>query len=332
MPSFFHRPTPLSKRGFLKALGLASLKISSSGLHAQLSKESHQIDPNWPSLKSPLYPVRCQISGVAVASDGKILALNRGENSWDPKAGFRKQRIQRPAILVIDPDSGAILKAWGENTFVMPHQISVDRHGQFWISDVGQNAIFAFTPDGEKLLEISGKEIGFNMPTDMASLSDGSFIVSDGYGNARILHFSATGKKLADWGTRGSNPLQFRTPHSVTVDESDRIYIADRENHRIQVLDPQGHVLNIWTKVDRPLTVRFSAGFLYVLSNLEAEKGIVRKLTPAGDLVSAFHSKPSPTEDDFEWPHGLAIDPRTETIYVGFTLTSRQIRRYTRIS
>lgn len=332
MPAYFQHPTPLSKRNFLKALGLASFQICTSDLHAQSLKESHQIDPNWPSLKSPLYPVRCQISGVALASNGTILALNRGENSWDPKAGFQKQRIQRPAVLVIDPDSGAILKAWGENTFVMPHQISVDRHGRIWISDVGQNAIFQFTPDGEKLLEIGGKEIGFNMPTDMVSLSDDSFVVSDGYGNARILHFTARGKKIADWGTRGSNPLQFKTPHSVTVDESNRLYIADRENHRIQVLDMQGRVLNIWTKVDRPLTVRFSAGFLYVLSNLEADKGIVRKLTPDGDLVSAFHTKPSSTEDDFEWPHGLAIDPRTESVYVGFTLTSRQIRRYTKSS
>ena len=78
------------------------------------------------------------------------------------------------------------------------------------------------------------------MPTDVAFLSDGSFVVSDGYGNSRVVKFSADGRHVASWGRPGTGPVEFHTPHSVAVDDDDRIYVADRENDRVQVLDADG--------------------------------------------------------------------------------------------
>jgi len=118
----------------------------------------------------------------------------------------------------------------------------------------------------------------------------------------------------------------------VAIDDQDRIYVADRENNRIQVLNQQGEYLAEWTNVDRLITVRYAAGGLFVLSNLEADKGIVRRLSLDGQVIESFQTKPSGATDDFEWPHGLAVSNDGDDVYVGFTLTGRRVQRYRRIA
>lgn len=286
------------------------------------------LDEHWPTLLPDVYSERCQVAGVAIAKNGNILALNRGENHWMPRTGLKRQIVRKPAVLVIDPKSGVLVTTWGTGIFTMPHQIHVDHEGNVWIVDCGSNMVFKFDAVGTPLFKIGGREIGFNMPTDVALLSDGSFVVSDGYVNARVVRFDPAGKRIAAWGTKGNGPLQFQTPHSITVDDADLLYIADRENHRVQVLNARGEVQAVWTNVERPLTARFNKGSIYVLSNLEAAKGIVRQFDRKGVVQAAFHTKPAMIEDDFEWPHGLAVNGDGSVIYIGFTLTSRRLRRY----
>ena len=330
---FAVRPA-FSRREFFRTAALALGAIPAHALLAAEDRElpeSHALDEHWPALSPEAYPERCQIAGVAIAKDGNILALNRGENHWMPTAGFKKQTVKKPAVLVIDAKTGALTGKWGAGIFTMPHQIHADREGNVWVVDCGSHMVFKFDAAGAPLLKIGGPEIGFNMPTDVAVLSDESFIVSDGYVNARVVKFDPMGKRIAAWGTKGKQPLQFQTPHSVTVDDADLLYVADRENHRVQVLNARGELQAIWTNVERPLTARFSNGSIFVLSNLEAAKGMVRQFDKKGVVQSAFHTKPAATEDDFEWPHGLAVNGDGALIYVGFTLTSRRLRRYRRV-
>jgi peptidylamidoglycolate lyase len=320
-----------SRRKFFRTAALVLGAIPARTLFAADERElpeSHVLDEHWPALSPEAYPERCQIAGVAIAKDGNILALNRGENHWMPTAGLKRQIVRKPAVLVIDPKTGALVNSWGAGIFTMPHQIHVDREGNVWVVDCGSNMVFKFDASGAPLLKIGGSEIGFNMPTDVALLSDGSFVVSDGYVNARVVKFDPVGKRTATWGTKGKQPLQFQTPHSVTVDDADLLYVADRENHRVQVLNARGELRAIWTDVERPLTVRFSNGSIFVLSNLEAAKGVVRQFDRNGVAQAVFHTKPVATEDDFEWPHGLAVNGDGSMIYVGFTLTSRRLRCY----
>jgi hypothetical protein len=82
--------------------------------------------------------------------------------------------------------------------------------------------------------------------------------------------------------------------------------------------------------VERPLTVRHAAGSIFVLSNLDADKGIVRQLSLQGEVLSSFMTKPAGSKEDFEWPHGLAINEDGSKIYVGFALTGRRVHRYQR--
>ncbi|MFO1003742.1 MAG: hypothetical protein U0936_25710 [Planctomycetaceae bacterium] len=92
-----------------------------------------------------------------------------------------------------------------------------------------------------------------------------------------------------------------------------------------------GKIQSIWTNVERPLTIRYAAGSLFVLSNLDADKGIVRQLNVDGEVLNSFLTKPSGSKDDFEWPHGLAVNEDGSRIYVGFTLTGRRVLRYRRV-
>jgi DNA-binding beta-propeller fold protein YncE len=292
--------------------------------------ESHTLDEAWPTPAQIPYADRVQYTGVAVAKDGSILALNHGENHSDPALGYLRKLIQKPAVLVLDPKTGKVLRSWGSNMFMLPHHISVDLAGNIWIVDGALKNVFKFDANGSKLLEIKGKECDLQMPSDVAVLKDGSFIVADGSLTRRGVLFDVNGVPQGDWGRRGEEPAQFHTPHALAVDESDTVYVADRENHWIQVLNAAGEWKATWSKVGRPACVRFHSGSVWVLCNFDANKGIVRRFSPAGELLEAFHTRPAKTQGDYEWPHGLAVTDGGNTVYVGFILTSRQILRYRR--
>ena len=323
----------MTRRSFLRTAALATgcLAVLRGPVRsAESDQSSYELDPSWPAEFPGVLNEPCQVAGVAIAKDGSILVLNRGENHWMPSNGYRQVKIQKPAVLVFDSQHGRLTDSWGEGLFVMPHQISVDQAGNIWIVDCGQDKVFKFDPGGSPLIELGGNEIGFRKPTDVVVLSDGSFVVSDGYTNARVAVFDQDGGMVQHWGRKGKEPLQFQTPHSIACDENDLIYVADRENHRIQILNRNGELQSIWTHVERPLTVRYVAGSLYVLSNLDADNGVVRQLNRNGDVLSSFNTKPSGTPLDFEWPHGLAVNTDGSAIYVGFTLTGRRVHRYRR--
>ena len=81
----------------------------------------------------------------------------------------------------------------------------------------------------------------------MAFLPDGTFYVTDGYGNSRVVKFSKTGKYLMTWGKKGTGPGEFNTPHVIQIDSKNRLYVSDRENNRIQIFDVNGKFLKQWT-------------------------------------------------------------------------------------
>lgn len=319
----------ISRRNFarLGALSLAEL-MSRPGLAAQLN--SHTLDRNWPAPSEKTRLSGHQFSGVALAADGSLFVLSHGENHVDPQTGFLKQLIRKPAVFVLDPKTGRVKASWGANVFMLPHQISIDSDGFVWIVDSGLKRVFKFDQDGARLLELSGPPSGFNLPTDVVVLSDRSVVVADGAINRRGFLYDESGRFQGPWGVRGRGPMQFHTCHSITADDEGRVYIADRENHWIQVLSAQGELLDTWEGVGRPATVRFHAGSVYVLSNLPASKGVVRRFNKQGELLELFQTKPQGVDGDFEWPHGLAIGDSGDSVYVGFVLTSRRILRYRR--
>lgn len=179
------------------------------------------------------------VSWVAAAPDGTIYLLQRGDKA-DP-------------VIALDPN-GRIIRSWGKGMYTMPHAIRVDPQGNVWTTDAASSMVYKFKPDGTLLLKI---EIGGQPPncsnnfcstTDVAFARDGHLFIADGYRNARILEYTADGKKVNEWGRAGTGPGEFRLPHSIQIDERNIIYVADRENGRIQRFDRSGKFLGEWTQ------------------------------------------------------------------------------------
>jgi sugar lactone lactonase YvrE len=169
-----------------------------------------------------------------------VFVFHRAENSW---ATDKTHPIASPTILCFDGSSGKLLASWGENRFVEPHGLRIDMHDNVWVTDRALQQVFKFSHDGRLLLTIGTERTAgldgshFNLPADLAFAQDGSIYVADGYGNNRIAKFSADGKFLLDWGRKGTGPGEFDLPHSVAADAQGLVYVADRNNARIQVFD-----------------------------------------------------------------------------------------------
>ena len=131
----------------------------------------------------------------------------------------------------------------------MPHGLTVDKQNNIWLTDVALHQVFKFSHDGKLLMKLGVAKVPgndsshFNLPTDIAIADDGSFYVSDGYGNSRVVKFSSTGKYIKAWGTYGNKPGQFIIPHGIAIDKNNTIYVADRQNNRIQLFDTSGNFI-----------------------------------------------------------------------------------------
>ena len=205
--------------------------------------------PGWPRLAAG--DTLGMVSGVAVDPAGHVVAFRRAGRRWESDT-LDMTPIARPTVLVLDAGSGAVLRAWGAGQFAMPHGLTVDRAGNVWLTDVALNQIYKFSATGQRLLTLGERGVPgrdaahFDMPTGVAVAEDGSFYVSDGYGNARVLHFAADGRLLRQWGDSGAGPGQFRLVHGVALGPEGRVYVADRENERVQFFDTAGRFVGEW--------------------------------------------------------------------------------------
>lgn len=202
-------------------------------------------------------------STVFYAGDGKIWAAER--------CGGNDNCLDTPDInpvMLIDADSGEILKTFGNNTLVWPHGIFVDHAGNVWIADARGDEergkghqVHKFSPDGELLMSLGqagvagkGKYV-FNRPCDVVVAPNGDIFVADGHsaeGNNRIVKYNSDGEYLLEWGGTGVADGEIREPHSVAMDSEGRLFVADRGNSRLQIFDQEGKHLATWTQFGRP--------------------------------------------------------------------------------
>ncbi len=203
----------------------------------------------WPVL--PENTTLQEVSAVAVDSHENVLVLHRGGRKWPDSGPFDTSPIPVPTVFVFDGRTGRLIKKWGDKILALPHSITVDSKDNVWIADVVLHQVFKFSHDGKLLLKIGERAVAgddtshFNQPSDVAVAPDGSFYVSDGYGNNRIVKFGPDGKFLLQWGSKGKNAGQFDLPHALTLYRG-RVYVLDRENRRVQIFDSQGIYLTEW--------------------------------------------------------------------------------------
>lgn len=189
-----------------------------------------------------------RVSAVVTDAHGLVYVAHRGP-AGDP-------------IVVLDAE-GRYVRSWGRDRLRVAHGLRIDSAGTLWVTDCERQQVYRYDRSGGLLLELGTADVAgcapdrFDMPTDVAFGHDGTVYVSDGYGNRRIVRFTADGRYLGEWGGPGTEPGRFDTPHSVCVGPDGNVHVADRHNHRIQVFTPDGAHLRTITGLGATQCIAF---------------------------------------------------------------------------
>jgi len=260
------------------------------------------------------------VAAVAVDRNDRVYVFNRGKHP----------------MIVFDRE-GNFLRSWGEGVFHRAHGLHLGPDDALYCTDDGDHTVRKCTLEGKVLLEIgipgeptpymSGEP--FNRCTHTALSPRGEIYVSDGYGNARVHKYSPDGKRLLSWGEPGTDPGQFNIPHNICCDPDGWVYVADRENHRVQVFDGDGSYEAQWNNLHRPcgLYVEPRRHPVCYIGEIGPTMPVNRHVPNLGPRVSIVtHEgkllarlgdvRAGQRPDQFIAPHGMALDSRGD-IYVG---------------
>ena len=268
-------------------------------------------------------------AGVDIGPDGQLWAYDRcGGNALTDGCGTSNV----DPILKFDRETGEVLTSFGAGLFILPHGLHVDQEGNVWVTDSSGDAeqtkghqVFKFSPEGEILMTLGTAGVAgsgpdhFNQPCDVITTPEGYIFVSDGHSGqnanvppgatGRIIKFSPEGEYMMEWGQIGTGPGEFRTPHALELDSQGRLFVADRGNHRIQIFDQEGNLLDTYHQFSRISGLFIDDNdMLYAIdseSNPNNHPGWmtgIRVGHASEDRVTAF-IPPHPVEDR---PHGAA--------------------------
>jgi streptogramin lyase len=249
----------------------------------------YRLVPDWPtlpaSMKGPKGHKWGEVIRVHIAPDGNIWVFQRCFNDQpNGDATCLNRGDANPPILEFNP-AGKLLKGFGVGLFAHPHGFTVDKDGNLWTTDTNdeetilgmpaKNAngvtmgqeVLKISPTGKVLMTIGQEGVGgngpytFDRPTGVAIAPNGDIFVADGHSrnksnSARVVKYSADGKFIKTWGQMGSEPGNFREPHDIYVGGSKGyVYVADRQNNRIQVFDQDGKFITAWKQFGQPSSV-----------------------------------------------------------------------------
>ncbi|XP_037386016.1 peptidyl-glycine alpha-amidating monooxygenase isoform X9 [Talpa occidentalis] len=313
---------------------------------------------DWPGV----YLLPGQVSGVALDPKNNLVIFHRGDHVWDGNSFDSKfvyqQRglgpIEEDTILVIDPNNAAVLHSSGKNLFYLPHGLSIDKDGNYWVTDVALHQVFKLDPNSQegpllilgRSMQPGSDQYHFCQPTDVAVDPDtGAIYVADGYCNSRIVQFSPSGMFITQWGEASSGsspePGQFHVPHSLAlVPHLDLLCVADRENGRIQCFntDTKEFMREIkHASFGRNVfAISYASGLLFAVNgkpyfgDQQPVQGFVMNFSN-GEIIDVF----KPVRKHFDMPHDVTAS-EDGTVYVGdahtntvwkFTSTERMEHR-----
>jgi hypothetical protein len=274
---------------------------------------------NWGNLPDDW--VYKEATAVAVNSNDQVYVFNRGTHP-----------------MIIFDRSGDVDSYWGDGVFANPHGVTIGPDDEVYCIDNGDSTIRKFTSDGKLLLTLgtphkpSTKMSGepFNRPTHLAiDKRTGELYVSDGYSNARVHKYAPDGQYLFSWGESGTGEGQFNIVHNIDTDKDGWVYVADRENHRIQVFSSDGKYETQWGNLSRAAAIyidsRGDRELVYIgeyfcglgTNDIGTDLGPrVTIMDTRGNLLGrAGHESYGEEPGRFYSPHGLAVDSHGD-IYV----------------
>lgn len=252
-------------------------------------------------------------SSVAFDAHGHMLVFNRGQH---PLMEFDGQ--------------GVFVRSFGEGRYVRPHGMRLDADGNIWTTDVNGHTVTKMSPAGDVLLtlgtrgqsgswdEAAGTRLLFE-PADIAFAPGGDFFVVEGHGRGegRVIKFDKTGAFLKSWGGNGKGEGQFDQPHALLVRDG-VLYVADRENRRVQIFDLDGKFIKSWKFAGLPCGLLSGLdGQLYLATGFS---GQILRLDTNGKAVAAM-GQPGRGFGEFGEAHYMAIAPSGD-IYVADTINA----------
>ncbi|HEX3176599.1 MAG TPA: peptidyl-alpha-hydroxyglycine alpha-amidating lyase family protein [Methylomirabilota bacterium] len=261
-----------------------------------------------------------EATSVAVDTSDDVYVFNRGAHP----------------VIVFDR-TGRFKRTWGQGMFRRAHGITVGPDGSLWLTDDLHHTIRQFTPEGKCLLTIGDPDTPstlqggqpFNRPTHVAiSPKTGDVFISDGYGNSRVHKYDPKGRHLLSWGEPGTDPGCFNLPHNIATDAAGLVYVADRENHRVQIFDANGRYQGQWNNLHRPCGLAADArlGDIFFVGELPTHLPVNKDVPNLGARVSILSLKgqllgriggrfAGEKPGEFVAPHGCAVDSRGD-LYV----------------
>ena len=178
-------------------------------------------------------------------------------------------------VLLFDK-TGKFLREVGKGLYAWSyaHAIRFDKDDNLWAVDKGSDMIVRINPEGHVTMVFGRKKEAsdkaepwervtpprppvngqFRQPTDVAWDAEGNIYISDGYINSRVAKFTKDGDWVASIGEPGGAKLgELNTPHTIANDAKGYIYVGDRGNRRIQVIDPKTNQFVREIKIDVPV-------------------------------------------------------------------------------
>ena len=251
-------------------------------------------------------------SGVATSSQGHVLVLNRGPYP----------------LLEFDAD-GHFVRSLGEGRYVRSHGLRLDAQDNIWTTDVNAHIVTKMGPDGKVLLVLgvngqagewneAAKSRLLNQPNDVAIGPGGDIFVVQGHGvgDPRVLRFDKAGTFITSWGGKGTGPGQFDLAHSIVIDAQNLVYVADRQNRRVQIFDLNGKFIKEWKFAGLPCGLYIGRDRqMYLVTGYA---GQILKLDGNGKALAAT-GQPGKNLGEFGEAHFMTFGPKGE-IYVADTI------------
>ena len=275
---------------------------------------TYEFVPDWPRL--PAGWNLHEVAGVAVDAQDRVYVFHRGEH---------------PLIIFERDGSLATTFERAPAYLEYAHGLYVEPDGTMYATDNLHHMVYKLTADGEVLLTLGNYDQGspdgqpFNKPTDAVRAPSGDIYVSDGYGQNRVHRFAADGTHIRSWGEPGIGPGQFDLPHSIWATD-ERVYVADRENGRIQIFTPDAEYLDEWTGFLQPCDLYVDEHGIMYVPELQGRVSIVDL---DGNVLARLGGERSQAPGAFWAPHGAWTDSRGD-LYVSEVLEGTRLQKFAR--
>ena len=311
------------------AIGVVVILLGTSTLAQRPSDPALLVPETAPELDYVVAPTAVTLpagvtmgatASVAFDANGHLFVLTRGDKTF----------------FEFNPD-GSFIRSFGDKLFTRSHGLRIDRDGNLWATDVGGHVVVKMTRDGQPLLTIGTKgEAGewneatgshkLNQPNDVVIAGNGDVFVAQGHtpgaeGDARVLKFDKNGKFIKSWGGKGSGPGQFQVAHGIAIDAKGLVWVADRENQRIQLFDQDGKFVREVKYKGLPCSLDIGRQYMYMVNGFA---GQVLRLDLNGKVLAAM-GKPGKGPGEFGEAHMIAVSQKGE-IYVADSVNAALVK------